>query len=68
MVIVLTFLGGYPWQYLAIIIGTGLVILTLFVLTAKAFPDAMPNRVDTWISRIENFVRATFWPGDHNDQ
>ena len=25
------------------------------MLTAKAFPDAMPNRVDTWQSRIENF-------------
>jgi cell division protein FtsW len=24
-------------------------------LTAKAFPEAMPNRVDTWMSRIENF-------------
>lgn len=55
MVIMLTFLGGYPLRYLAIIIGTGLVVLTLFVLTAKAFPDAMPNRVDTWMSRIENF-------------
>ena len=26
-----------------------------FVLLAMAFPDAMPNRVDTWKSRIENF-------------
>jgi cell division protein FtsW len=29
--------------------------LTLFVLVAKAFPEAMPNRIDTWMSRIENF-------------
>jgi cell division protein FtsW len=27
----------------------------MFVLVAKAFPDAMPNRVDTWMSRVENF-------------
>ena len=28
----------------------------LFLLTAKAFPEAMPNRIDTWMSRIENFA------------
>lgn len=55
MVVMLTFLGGYPLRYLAVIIGSGLIVLTLFILTAKAFPDAMPNRVDTWMSRIENF-------------
>ena len=27
-----------------------------FVLTAKAFPDLMPNRVDTWTSRISSFM------------
>jgi cell division protein FtsW len=26
-----------------------------FILIAKAFPDA-PNRVDTWISHIDNFT------------
>jgi cell division protein FtsW len=30
----------------------------LFVLAAKAFPDAMPNRVATWQSRIENFSQS----------
>ncbi|WP_299885486.1 FtsW/RodA/SpoVE family cell cycle protein [uncultured Lacinutrix sp.] len=55
MVVVLVFLGGYPIKYLAVIIGTGILALVLFVLVAKAFPDAMPNRVDTWMSRIENF-------------
>ncbi len=55
MVVVLVFLGGYPVRYLAVIIGAGILALTLFILVAKAFPEAMPNRVDTWISRIENF-------------
>jgi cell division protein FtsW len=55
MIVVVTFLGGYPLRYLAIIIGSGFIVLTLFILTAKAFPEAMPNRVDTWMSRIENF-------------
>lgn len=56
MVLMLVFLGGYPIRYLAVIIGTGILALTLFILIAKAFPDAMPNRVDTWMSRIESFT------------
>lgn len=55
MVTMLVFLGGYPIRYLAVIIGSGILVLTLFVLLAKAFPDAMPNRVDTWMGRIESF-------------
>ena len=55
MVVMLTLIGGYPIKYIGIVFGAGLLVLTLFVLTAKAFPDAMPNRVATWQSRIENF-------------
>lgn len=55
MVLMLCFLGGYPTKYLLGIIGTGLVCLTLFIVTAKAFPDLFPNRVDTWMSRIDSF-------------
>lgn len=56
MVIMLVFIGGYPLKYLAIIFATGLLFLTLFILAAKAFPGAFSNRVDTWTSRIENFL------------
>ena len=55
MVVMLVFLGGYPLRYLAVIIGSGILVLTLFILIAKAFPDAMPNRIDTWMGRIESF-------------
>ncbi len=55
MVLLLCFLGGYPTKYLMGVIGTGLVCLTLFVLSAKAFPGLFHNRVDTWSSRIESF-------------
>jgi len=55
MVLVLCFLGGYPIKYLLGIVGTGLLCLTLFILTAKAAPDLFPNRVDTWMSRIDSF-------------
>ncbi len=56
MVLVLCFIGGYPWKYLMGIVGAGLILLTIFMLTAKAFPGVFPNRVDTWISRVENFA------------
>ena len=65
MVVVLVFLGGYPLKYLAIILGTALLMLTLFVLTAKAFPGVFPNRVDTWINRIENFTDNETTQGDY---
>ncbi len=55
MIIMLSIIGGYPLKYIGYILGIGAVVLTLFILTAKAFPDAMPNRVATWQSRIENF-------------
>ncbi|SHG62506.1 FtsW/RodA/SpoVE family cell cycle protein [Winogradskyella jejuensis] len=58
MVVLLTFLGGYPIRYLLVIIGSGIMALVFFVLVAKSFPDVMPNRVDTWISRIENFANG----------
>ncbi len=55
MVMVLCFLGGYPLKYLFGMVAMGLMGLVLFVLLAKAVPDLIPNRVDTWISRIESF-------------
>jgi len=55
MVMVLVFVGGYPVRYIGVIVGAGVVLLLLFVLTAKAFPDAFNNRVETWQNRIENF-------------
>ncbi|MCP9201470.1 FtsW/RodA/SpoVE family cell cycle protein [Gramella sp. GC03-9] len=55
MTLVLMFLGGYPIKYLAAIVGVGIVMLSIFILTAKAFPGLLPNRVDTWSSRIETF-------------
>jgi len=55
LIMILAFIGGYPIKYMLSIIGVGVTFLALFVLTAKAFPEAMPNRVDTWISRIDSF-------------
>ena len=58
MILVVTFIGGYPLKYLGIILGAGILMLSFFVLIAKAFPDAMPNRVQTWQNRIERFSDA----------
>lgn len=55
MVMILTFIGGYPIKYLAIIIGTGFLAFTMFILVAKAFPELMENRINTWENRVENF-------------
>ncbi|MCL9807994.1 FtsW/RodA/SpoVE family cell cycle protein [Flavobacterium luminosum] len=56
MVLMLTFVGNYPIRNSAVIVAMGVLAFAFFVLLAKAFPDAFPNRVDTWISRIENFT------------
>ena len=58
MVLILVFLGGYPIRYLLGMFCMGLLMALLFVLIAKAYPDWVPNRIDTWISRIENFNSA----------
>ncbi len=55
MVMIITFIGGYPIKYLAIIIGMGLAALTLFILVSKAFPNLMENRIQTWENRVGNF-------------
>ncbi|MAC86946.1 MAG: cell division protein FtsW [Gammaproteobacteria bacterium] len=58
MILIVAFVGGYPLKYIGYILGAGVLVLTLFILTAKAFPDAMPNRVNTWGNRIENFSES----------
>jgi cell division protein FtsW len=58
MILMLVFIGGYPLKYTGFILGIGIIALSFFVLIAKAFPDAMPNRVQTWQSRIENFSQT----------
>lgn len=56
MVCMVVYIGYYPIKYLLFIVGLGILALTFFILIAKAFPDAMPNRVKTWENRIERFT------------
>lgn len=57
MILMLVFIGKYPLKYIATVLGIGLVALTLFVLIAKAFPNPLTTRVNTWEARIERFVK-----------
>ena len=56
MVIMLVFIGKYPLKYIGVILGAGAIGLLFFIFVAKSFPDAFPNRVDTWLARIDNFA------------
>jgi cell division protein FtsW len=57
MVIMLVFIGKYPMKYIAFIVGSGIIVLTFFILIGKAFPDSrFFSRVSTWGNRIENFT------------
>ena len=56
MIITLIFIGRYPVKYLFGIIFSGILLLSFFILFSKSYPDLIPNRVDTWTNRIENYL------------
>ena len=56
MILIVSFIGGYPLKYLINISVIGIVLLSIFIITAMKFPKAFPNRVDTWTNRIVNFI------------
>jgi cell division protein FtsW len=58
MIITLIFIGGYPFKYLLGIGFSAIILFSLFFLTVKNYPDLIPNRIDTWVSRIENFTSS----------
>jgi cell division protein FtsW len=57
MVFMLLYIGQYPLKYLGIVLASGVALLALFFLLAQAFPKHKTfSRVNTWVSRIENFT------------
>ena len=53
--ILILFISGFPITHLLkmfLILG---FLSTAFFFLAKTYPDQFPNRIDTWVSRIENF-------------
>jgi cell division protein FtsW len=66
MVLMLAFIGRYPLKYIGVVVGAGIIALVMFIAVAKTFPEAFPNRVDTWMSRIDNFFSNK--PGEDDYQ
>ena len=58
MVLMLIFIGRYPTKYLFGIFLSGMFCLSIFIFLSKSFPEIIPNRVDTWSSRIENYFKG----------
>jgi cell division protein FtsW len=58
MILTLIFIGRYPLKYLLGIIFSGIFLLSIFVFFVKNYPEIMPNRVDTWTSRVENYLKS----------
>lgn len=52
---VLMAVGGVPLRHMMKIVGAGVAALVLIVLIGKASPGTF-TRLDTWISRVENFT------------
>ena len=57
--LILIFIGQYPIKNILLIIFSGLILTTIFIGIANKYPDIIPNRVDTWSNRIENFVNPS---------
>jgi len=57
--LILIFIGQYPIKNILLIIFSGLLLTTIFIGIANKYPDIVPNRVDTWSNRIENFVNPS---------
>ena len=50
------FIAGYKIKHLATLFFLFVFLISSILLAVNKFPDIIPNRVDTWTNRIENFV------------
>jgi cell division protein FtsW len=55
-IFILIMIGEYPFKFSLRIFIAGALMFLMFILTVKAFPSLMSNRVETWSSRIEKFI------------
>ena len=44
---------------ISLIIFSGIILSGSFVGLSKTYPDLVPNRIDTWSNRIENFINPS---------
>jgi len=54
-IILILFISGFPFRHMIKMFLILTTLLSSFYFLAKTFPDNFPNRIDTWISRVENF-------------
>ena len=54
-IILILFISGFPFRHMIKMFLILILLLSSFYFLAKTFPDNFPNRIDTWISRVENF-------------
>ena len=50
------FIAGYKLKHLTVLFFLFIFLISSFLYAVNKFPDIIPNRVDTWTNRIENFV------------
>ena len=50
------FIAGYKLKHLTVLFFLFIFLISSFLHAVNKFPDIIPNRVDTWTNRIENFV------------
>ncbi|XOD68753.1 MAG: FtsW/RodA/SpoVE family cell cycle protein [Flavobacteriales bacterium AspAUS03] len=57
LVLILLFLGGYPFRYLLFMLMIGVFTAGVFIFIALKWGDQIPsNRVHTWKGRLEQFM------------
>ena len=57
--LILIFIGQYPIKNIILIVLSIVILATSFVGLSKKYPEMLPNRVDTWSNRIENFINPS---------
>ena len=50
------FIAGYKLKHLTVLFFLFIFLISSFLYAVNKFPDIIPNRVDTWTNRIENFI------------
>ena len=51
--------GCYPVKYLLRIFLFGLLLFTIFIFLAIQYPDKAPDRLGTWINRVDNYFNPS---------
>lgn len=66
MIVTLMFIGGYPLRYLMIIMGVGIIGLSMFYGFVKvANVESLTIKVNTWENRVSNFFDNEDTEGDY---